>query len=84
MDGGWLELVLLCRIALEGLRRTCEYVAYFGPYGFGGRKRGYGDVWSEYSAGGAEEDDGRLLTELELGREGEGRDRDLGREGKND
>ena len=44
MDGGWLELVLLCRIALEGLRRTCEYVAYFGPDGFRGRKSGYGDV----------------------------------------
>ena len=42
------------------------------------------ETWSEYSGGSAEEDDGRLLTELELGREGEGRDRDLGREGKND
>ena len=40
--------------------------------------------WSEYSAGSGKEHDGRLLTELELGREGKGRDRDLGREGKND
>ena len=46
--------------------------------------RGATETWYEYSAGSGEEDDGQLLTELELGREGEGREGDLSREGKND